>query len=239
MQQIKKQNVSQEVFQQMKKALMTGEWPKGSKIPSENELARSMQVSRVSVREAIQRLSTLGLLESRQGEGTFVCEFVGTQYIDSLLSFAVTNKESVLYMCEFRNVIECESVALAAERATNEDIAALKEIYQRHASLDRAMGDELYITTASGLDLEFHFQIGKATQNPIICQVYETMQPLWEQTMSQIIAVMDVQRAIFFHDRLISAIENHNPESARQIMKDHLQQNIEAIIAQKLIFARY
>ena len=92
---ISKRNISDVVYEQLMENLIAGEWKPGDKIPSENELAAQLQVSRISVRSALQRLSSLGLVESRQGEGTFVCEFSGAQYANNLIPLIVFERSDM------------------------------------------------------------------------------------------------------------------------------------------------
>src|SRR5690554_8067982 len=89
----KRENLSRQVFEQLKQQIIIGRWKPGKKIPSENELSEMLNVSRVTVREALQTLVALDLLEKKQGEGTFVKELSGETYIDALLPTFVRSEE--------------------------------------------------------------------------------------------------------------------------------------------------
>lgn len=99
---IKKSNVSEEVFEQMKTLISTGEWKAGEKIQSENDLAKTFGVSRVSIRAALGRLNALGLVVSKQGEGTFVGEATIETCMNSLLPMLIIDHTQLMDVYEFR-----------------------------------------------------------------------------------------------------------------------------------------
>ena len=113
--------ISDDVFEYLQSNLTSGVWKPGQRIPSERELCATLGVSRVSVRAAIGKLKGLGLLESRQGGGTFVSP---KQIEDEVSVF------------EFRHILECESASLAAMRATQVQISKLEEINENMAEAE-------------------------------------------------------------------------------------------------------
>ena len=111
---IKKQNISDIVFEQLQEQIMAGTWAPGEKIPSETALSEQLGVSRITIRNAFQRLISLGLIEARQGGGTFVKDYSSADalnYIQPLLAFA---KPDINYFLEFRAVMEKEGAERAA-----------------------------------------------------------------------------------------------------------------------------
>jgi GntR family transcriptional repressor for pyruvate dehydrogenase complex len=164
---VEKQSVGDVVFDQMMHALSTKEWSPGAKIPGENELAKSMGVSRVTVRGALQKLAALGLVESKQGEGTFVSEISGAQGMNAVFPTMILGKGSAMEMLEFREAFECGSAAIAAKHADKGDIAKLQE------AIDRMQREDLTIEQRRRSDADFHVILGEATKNPIILKVYD------------------------------------------------------------------
>ena len=220
---ISKQNISDVVYEQLMENLIAGEWKPGDKLPSENELAAQLQVSRISVRSALQRLSSLGLVESRQGEGTFVCEFSGAQYANNLIPLVVFERSDMQDLMEFRNILDSEIAALAALRATDTDIALLHQNYQRHMS---AEGD---VTKCADYDSEFHCLLAAATHNALFHKVYQVFQPLFRKNMHQIVSIMGVSGARVNHAAILAAVEQHDPEAARAAMQTHVQETISSV----------
>ncbi|RPI98323.1 MAG: FadR family transcriptional regulator [Desulfobacteraceae bacterium] len=103
---IKKESVRVQVFRQLRDQVLRRTWPPGSKIPSEHELSRTMGVSRVSIREGIQHLVSLGILETRHGEGTFVRELSGEIYFNSLIPLIALDETDIFHVLEYRRIIE-------------------------------------------------------------------------------------------------------------------------------------
>ena len=220
---ISKQNISDVVYEQLMENLIAGEWKPGDKLPSENELAAQLQVSRISVRSALQRLSSLGLVESRQGEGTFVCEFSGAQYANNLIPLVVFERSDMQDLMEFRNILDSEIAALAAMRATDTDIALLHQNYQRHMA---AEGD---VTKCADYDSEFHCLLAAATHNALFHKVYQVFQPVFRKNMHQIVSIMGVGGARVNHAAILAAVEQHDPEAARAAMQTHVQETISSV----------
>lgn len=220
---ISKQNISDVVYEQLMENLIAGEWKPGDKLPSENELAAQLQVSRISVRSALQRLSSLGLVESRQGEGTFVCEFSGAQYANNLIPLVVFERSDMQDLMEFRNILDSEIAALAALRATDTDIALLHQNYQRHMA---AEGD---VTKCADYDSEFHCLLAAATHNALFHKVYQVFQPVFRKNMHQIVSIMGVSGARVNHAAILAAVEQHDPEAARAAMQTHVQETISSV----------
>lgn len=204
---------------EVKRLITSGEWKAGTKIPSENELASMMGVSRVSVRSALQRLSSLGLIESRQGGGTFVCELDGSQNLNTLVPFAMLSGENQKYMVEFRRIIESEATYLVAVRSTEEDVGRLWEQWERYRQSEQknSMSEE-----SMELDLEFHLTLLQSTRNPMFTQmgnilkdtIMENIRYAWGQT--------EHNKGVDSHKQIISAIEKHDPAAARSAMWDHM-----------------
>lgn len=220
---ISKRNISDVVYEQLMENLIAGEWKPGDKLPSENELAAQLQVSRISVRSALQRLSSLGLVESRQGEGTFVCEFSGAQYANNLIPLVVFERSDMQDLMEFRNILDSEIAALAALRATDTDIALLHQNYQRHMS---AEGD---VTKCADYDSEFHCLLAAATHNALFHKVYQVFQPVFRKNMHQIVSIMGVSGARVNHAAILAAVEQHDPDAARAAMQTHVQETISSV----------
>lgn len=225
---VNKTRITDAIYQQFMQAIAVGEWSQGAKIPPETKLAAKMGVSRLSVRSALSKLSALGLVESRQGEGTFVCEFSGAQYINNLIPFMMLSKPSIFNLLEFRKIFDSESAKLAAMRATDEDIIALKDNLICH----KAAGTNMALAPA--LDMEFHSLIAKATRNPLLDQIYNVMKDIFVYALMDIIPMMGVDNAYEYHEALIAAISEHNPDKAKQIMEEHLDKNLQAAFDHKI-----
>ena len=110
---IKRVSVGEQVFTQLKELLVQGEWKPGEKLPSENELAAQFGVSRITVRQALQKLGALGLVETRLGEGSFVKQLEAADAVTPLIPAIVLSRDTLPQVMEFREMLEIQSAALA------------------------------------------------------------------------------------------------------------------------------
>lgn len=215
---IKRQSVSEQVYEQLKHQLLIGEWKPGDKIPSENELAAAFGVSRVTVRQALQKLTTLGLIETKLGEGVFVKEITPGVYMNNMFPVVYLGRDSVVEVMEFRTIIEVGAAALAAERIKDEDIKKLEQYYKKmQANKDNI---EKYVE----YDLSFHSQLAAATGNSLIIQMYCILQDILRMTIKNITEKNGVELGLKFHNMLIDSMKKHNVEKAREIMFEHVQE---------------
>lgn len=222
---IKRVNVGEQVFMQLKKMLIDGEWKQGDKLPSENALADLLGVSRITVRQALQKLGALGLLETRLGEGSFVKEIHASESMQALVPTAILSVDDIEQVFEFRQIIDVESVRLAVQKATRKDIEELRKI---HGEMKR-LQDEMDPMNFSKWDTEFHFKISKMTGNALIIKTNEILREVINSYIEKIIGKMGCATAIEYHGKIIAAIEAKDEKSAVDIMREHLVNNLEYI----------
>lgn len=170
---IKKDSVQDLVFRQLKKAILNGEFQPGDKLPSEHELCAQMGVSRPSVKMAIQRLSVLGIVETRQGDGSYVSEFTPASIFDQVTEFLV-DKDSIREVAEYRLHMELMSARFAIQRADEEDFAKMYEILEK---LDKSL-EERDLEEHVRQDYLLHLTIVKASKNRFFVKMYEMMESI-------------------------------------------------------------
>jgi DNA-binding FadR family transcriptional regulator len=137
---VKRANVKEQIFAQLRDQIVAGAWPPGSKIPSQNELTRKLGVSRVSLREAVHMLASLGLLESRQGGGTFVKEYSGEILFSPLFPMIALDTTDLFNVLEYRRIVEKGTAALVAEKAGEKEIDDLEAAYREMLRLPPRLG---------------------------------------------------------------------------------------------------
>lgn len=214
-----RKSASDTVFDELKNSIIERKWLPGEKIPSENQLCTIFGVSRVSVRAAINRLSGSGLLESRQGGGTFVCQNSGAEAINAMTSYVVLDNPDRINMFEFRKIMEVESVGLAAMRADISMVTAMRETIEgMRTTEDPAI--------SASFDVEFHYLIAKATGNPIIIKIFELLKDAYYSLLKQNTAVMGGAHGVYYHEMMCRAIEIRDFETARFYMVEHLSDTI-------------
>jgi len=184
----------------------------GERLPTERILAERLKVSRNTVREALTRWEGLGLLERRQGSGTYLKAVVSPDMLHMPLTFASGNDfASLMHTLEIRRSLESEAAALCALRASDADIAAIARQLERMEETFHASGggnpDE---------DWEFHQAIYRASGNPLFEQIIAAMQELFHRFWEHPLGVHDFGHASFpYHRTMYDRIVARDPEGAR------------------------
>jgi GntR family transcriptional repressor for pyruvate dehydrogenase complex len=217
---VKRTNIKQQVFLQLRDQIVAGVWLPGSKIPSENVLTRKLGVSRVSLREALHMLASLGLLESRQGGGTFVKAYSGELLFNPLFPMIALDKTDILHVLEYRRIVEKGTAALAAEKAGKQEIDRLEAAYRE---MTLAKGT---VHAFAQADLDFHLALAKATGNPIIIKVNNIIKSVLSASMDRIVSALGVRDGLLYHRRILDAIRAHDAGSAESHMEEHLLRTI-------------
>jgi GntR family transcriptional repressor for pyruvate dehydrogenase complex len=206
--------------------IRSGRWPVGSKLPTEVRLVEQLGVSRTVVREAISRLRTAGLVESRQGSGVFVLEPNTAPLdlaVDESTSHTPETKLKVLQIVEVRRAVEAEAAGLAAEQADAEEITAMRDALVTLDQVVAAGGDGVEE------DLAFHRVIADASGNPVMAA---TVRYLGEvlRTGIQVTRANEARRDDFIqqvrdeHAAIVAAIASGDPDAARAAAREHMRQ---------------
>ncbi len=216
-----RKNLVKEITAQLKENILSGEWPAGSLIPSEPELSRAFNVSRNTVRSAIQELCAYGILNKRQGIGTYVTESLTGNLLAASIPSILFSKKDLLDVLEFRRVIEIESVVLACRRASSVDISELRKCV---ALLRNAGSTPADFITA---DYALHLQLARSSGNGMFLRVITQLKDVILQYMEEAVSLTDINVSYERHSRIIDAIEQRKARTARNIMADHFDVLIE------------
>lgn len=218
---INRVNVGEMVFNQLQDLLIRGEWRQGDKLPSENELAGLFHVSRITVRQALQKLSAMGLIETRLGEGSFVRKVDASESMNALVSTLYLNDADSLQVFEFREILDTEAAGLAVERGTETEIQELAEILQE---MRKCFECQAYGRFAKK-DLAFHFQISKMTKNKFLIQTNMILKRVLEISMEDVVNKMGCEPALHYHQVILDAICEKNKQEAMRVMREHIRKN--------------
>lgn len=216
-------SIKDQVFEQLKNQILQHTWMPGTKIPSENTLAKELGVSRISVREAIKMLSSLGLLSTRQGGGTYVREYKGEVMMNPLFPMLALDVTDIYDVLEYRKIVERGTVAIVVEKATDEDIENLENIYKEMLT---HTDDAEYFSKA---DLEFHLCLAKATKNPIVIKINNIIKSILINSMENIVNSLGVEDGLFYHRQILDAIKARDGEKAQELMQVHIVRTIERL----------
>lgn len=217
---VQSNKVFEQIAEQIESRILSGELQSGDRLPTERELSEQFHASRTAVREAMKSLAQKGLVNMRPGRGTIVID--GTTQavrhsLDLMMKFGQAGDSTNLV--EVRGIFEPEIAALAAARATDEEIAAMREaVAIMDANLTNA---DLYIRA----DNDFHQALAKATQNSLILTLVNSIVFLLSEQRKQIFTVDGgPERGQVHHKHILETIIHHDPEAAREAMRAHLQQ---------------
>lgn len=212
-------NLTERATQQLQDLIVDRSFKPGDRLPSENEMAKMLGVSRTVVREAIRSLSAQGLVESRAGSGIYV---QGLSYDVMKAPMALLFRSQVLSVedvIEARELLEIKIAGLAAERAKPADLDALKGTIRTLARR------KLTHREFAEADVAFHQYLAKAAANPLISALANSINGLMLEIRMRSIALdgeFAVQKAILYHSEILKQVKARNVEGARSEMAKHL-----------------
>ena len=194
----------------IEKAIKNGLFKIGEKIPSEPDLVKEFGVSRNTIREAIQSLIQAGVLESRQGDGTYV--ITTSRFEANILNRFNSSKTSEVH--EVRISLEKEIVKLAAQRRTKDDLKNIKN------ALDQKNLTKGSFVENSEADLEFHLAIAKASHNSIFYDLYKSLSQYICTSVAQRLKLTQMEEEVIYqmHVELFEAISSQDIKKAEELI---------------------
>ncbi len=220
---IRQPKLSDVIEQQLEFLILEGTLRPGEKLPPERELAKQFDVSRPSLREAIQRLEAKGLLLRRQGGGTFVQNNLWQSLSDPLVELLSTHPESQFDLLETRHALEGVAAYYAALRGTDEDLARISDCHQA-IELAQQSGD---LDAESDAVLQYQLAVTEAAHNVVLLHLLRCMDPILAQNVRQnfesLYARSETLPKVSNHrSRIFEAIMARQPEQAREASHRHL-----------------
>ncbi|MGK0272514.1 MAG: GntR family transcriptional repressor for pyruvate dehydrogenase complex [Cocleimonas sp.] len=220
---VKTETISDMIARQIEDNILSGGLNNGEKLPSERDLAEQFEVSRPSIREAINKLQAKGIIKKVPGGGSYICETLGASFTDPLLELLANKQDAPFDMLEMRYAIEGLSAYLAALRATKED----KElIQQRYDELLEANINENTKKEAA-CDVNFHLSIAMATHNPVLLHIMQSLFSVLQKSISLTLIDLfedsihrkDIKEQ---HTEILNMILTNDGEAAKTAMQKHL-----------------
>jgi len=215
----KKERLGDKLYGQILQQIVSGVLREGDRLPSENQMCQSFNVSRPVVRQALVRLQADGLVASRQGAGTFVQK----RPPEGLMRFAEPSDVSEMLRClELRMAVESQAAALAALRRTSSE---LKDIENALSAIEAEMNTGNLPVSA---DFAFHYAVAAASGNVLFPQVLQTLNDLIERGMTVALSLTRegtperARRVFDEHYAIFQAIERRDVQSAELAMRYHL-----------------
>ena len=207
-----------QVVNHVRSLIESGTLQPGDKIPPERELARSLKISRASLRTGIGYLAAMGVMKIRHGVGTFVADGPPDFGKASLSLMGALHGFQTWQMFEARIILERSLAALAAERGKEEHHAAMsEEVAEMFATLETPVDYLIH-------DVLFHRIIAQASGNPILAAVMETVtSSMYDKRRKTVERATDLRESAEMHREIYRAIRARRPEEARDLMEKHLR----------------
>lgn len=225
---ISTERASGQIVDRLTKAIRDGQLPVGERLPSEREMAEQLDVSRVTVRDALRILEARGLITVRVGAGggAFVTAPVGSVVTEGLTDMLALSDLSPEEVTETRRALEVGAVPLVCERATDNDFAELERLCDEG---DRAVADGDYDV---GMSAQFHVRLAHATHNRAVSLLMEVLQDsmLHSLRRAREAAPQMGARGVREHRRIVEAMRAGDVETARAVMTEHLQRTASRVV---------
>jgi DNA-binding FadR family transcriptional regulator len=209
---------SKKAFSYIVEKIHSGEWNEGTRIDTETQLCEKINVSRVAVRGAVEKLSAMSVLIKIQGSGTYVnafdkCQLVGLVYYPPTL-------ETMITVLEFRKMFDPYNASLFIDNCTGEELAGLEDNF---TNMKNAAKDPVRFRS---LDHEFHNIIAKGTHNTIIAQISVLLGDLLADYQLALYYNVGPEHAIKYHAMILENIKEKNKELAYAYSKTHIDNAI-------------
>jgi len=224
---VEKRRAYEDIVKQIRALIEKGRLKKGDQLPTERELTDTFKVSRATVREAIRTLESMRLVESRQGNGTYVLASSEETLVQPLAAALFSEKDNLIDIFSIRRIIEPYIAQLAASYATRDEIKELEEILQEQ---EKALEGGLNMVRT---DSAFHSSLARMTRNRILERLLLAIVDLLAQTRDEYLQNEErAQSSLRGHQKVLSAIKEGDCGAAREAMLHHLD-NVEGLIFKK------
>jgi GntR family transcriptional regulator, transcriptional repressor for pyruvate dehydrogenase complex len=206
--------------------IRSGQYPPGSRLPSVPALVEQLGVSRTVVREALQALVGMGLIDMRPGMGSFVRSIPAEMIVNADVMAVLIDTQTLKHVVNARKVLESGIAALAVVEATEEDFAAMEAVVDKLATA-AALQQPVYLLSPT-----FHLEVARATHNPMLESVIASFNGLMSKTGRLLEAQGGPEhRAHEYtsHRDLLRILRRRDPEAARTAMAMHIQETMDAL----------
>lgn len=228
---IKPARLADRIVAQLEQMLLDGVYAPGQRLPSERELAEQFDVSRPSLRDALQQLEVKGLLLRRQGGGTYVCDNLVGGLTDPLFELIGRHPESQFDLLEFRHALEGICAYYAALRGTSTDFSQIKQRYDEICAAQQ----QLDVAEEAASVGRFYNAVAEASHNVVLLHLVRGLTPLVEQNIRLNLEILQQKDGVVaqlnaHRQRLMEAVLQGEPELARQASNSHLAFIEEALL---------
>jgi GntR family transcriptional repressor for pyruvate dehydrogenase complex len=217
---INKKKLADSVIEEIKRMIQSGELKEGDKLPNQNSFAAQLGVSRTSLREALNTLTRIGVIEQRPWYGTVFRSRIHALFTEHLAPPLISDKQATIELIETRRFIEIGAAELAVKNASPEQINEMELLVKEmpHSLKEGRIDD--YIEQ----DVAFHFSIAKASHNRFLINLFVNIRGFMEQYMRESFHLLPymLERSLKFHQNIYQAIKGGSRPRAVSQMERHI-----------------
>lgn len=207
---LSKRSLVELAVERMRERILQGDWQVGQRLPTEPELALELGISRNTVREAMRVLAFSGLVEIRQGDGSYL-----RTALDPLQAVLAMSRCTPEQARETRHILETEAIGLAALRRTEADVQGLREALEDSGK--HFHGD---IDAYVNCDLVFHQRLVDAAHNPSLSELYRYFSGVVAAALQRNMSTVPRSQVTFdLHGEILQAVEQRDPERAKRLSR--------------------
>lgn len=223
---VKNKKIYQLIVEQIQEMILSGQLKAGDKLPSERTMAETFQASRASIREAVRSLEILGIIETRQGEGSFIRETTGNQWLEPLSVMFKLSGGTFNEILEMRQILETQAARLAADRISEDEKEHLQYLIK---ALKESKDEEEMVQ----YDQAFHMLIAEASRNMLIASVMSAITAILQNFIEEAresVNIWSHDPAVLTaqHERVCQAILAGDGEVAAKAMETHFEMVVES-----------
>lgn len=216
----KQDNLSEKVFVSIRDNILSRNLKEGDKLPSQDILAENYGVSRTVIREAVNKLSSLGLLKIEQGRGTFVHSAKLSVIMDPFFNDLQFERISIKELLEVRYYLEKAIAIMASNRVKPEELGELKK---QISVMEKSIADG-DIDEFAQADINFHITLAQIAKNDTLKMILNTIRGMMSAFIEKFNKIKGApERAIRYHKSILKAVEKKNPVSAEKEMAAHIR----------------
>jgi GntR family transcriptional regulator, transcriptional repressor for pyruvate dehydrogenase complex len=217
---INRKKLSESVIEEIKKMIERGELSLGDKLPNQNEFAAQLGVSRTVLREALQTLNQLGVIDQRPKYGTVIRAKTPFLYSEHLIPPLMSDNNATIELIQARRFIEVGAAEMAARNASKAQIKDMGRLVDEMERMSKAGDDAEYAEK----NIAFHFLIAKACHNRFMVHLLATIRGFMEQWTQESISVLPglLDRSVKSHREIYEAIRDREPRKAASSMRRHI-----------------
>lgn len=209
------------VDQYIKEQLMTKKLRPGDKVPTEQQLMFELGVSRSSVREAMNRLSAIGVIEIRRGIGTFISTTADNFIFNPILFSVILNGNDAKNLMELRVMMELGIIELAVLNATENQVNKVAECFKQMEEL--VEGNETQVDDITDCDLRFHMALAEATGNILVKDIYGLVMEFYRSSIrTTYVKERTGRNALKIHRNILEALQLRDVELARERVRESI-----------------